>query len=253
MIELYSSSSNLGDNLGLTALAVLTPCRVHMYDDVGCRSVSPIFQGVCEVVHDNGSPTTHGPQSNATTHIGLPTTLRHLIQAGAQGHPALPVMRLTDEEIAKAREFLKPYPNPCVIKCSPQVTDARTPPLDIMTQIVRQNPGVSFLSFGLSKNHAKHNFAYVTTPGIHDFFDLPIREEAAIYHLVGRYIGVDSGTYHLALAVGCNCVVLCQEDHPTYRWSLFHYGPECWVGLTPKVWYHHWNKQFDLTPIGLYQ
>ncbi len=251
MIDLYSSSSNLGDNLGLTALASLTPCRVHMYDDIGCRSVSPIFHGVCEVVHDNGSPTTGGPKSNDPTHLDMPTTRRHLVAAGIYDQAALPVMKLTEDEIAKAREFLKPFPNPCIIKCSPQVTDARTPPIELLTQIVQQNPGVSFLNFGLSKNHAKYNFSNLTVPGLSTFFDLPIREQAAIYHLVGRYIGPDTGDYHMMLSVGGTCDVLVPPQSQGYRYQFFHYGPECWAGLPVRVKYHEWMRPLDKFITGL--
>jgi len=86
---------------------------------------------------------------------------------------------------------------------------------------------VSFLNFGLSKNHVKHNFANLTVPGIHTFFDLPIREQAAIYHVVGRYIGPDTGDYHMMLSVGGKCDVLVPTSSPGYSYQYFHYNAAC--------------------------
>jgi hypothetical protein len=251
MIDLYSSSSNLGDNLGYTALAAVTPVRVHMYDDKGCRCISPIFDEVCEVVHDNGSPTLGSPKSNDPTHINLPFTLRHLYAAGIFDKPAIPVMKLKDHEIEKAREFLKPFKNPCVIKCSPQVTDVRTPPQEILNRIVAANPGVDFLNFGLSKNHAKYNLANLTVPGLHTFLDLDVRDQAAIYQLVGRYIGPDTGDYHMMLAVGGQCDVLCPPSSPAYSHQFFHYNAACWMDQPVRVRYHMWTNPLGAFLTGL--
>lgn len=242
LIDLYSSSSNLGDNLGLTPLCAATACRVHLYDDAGCRGIAPIFAGLAEVVFDNGFPDGPGPVSNDPTHILAPTTMRHLVHygLGEVPLPAIPFMPLTVDETRRAAEFVSRYPNPCIIKCSPQVTDQRTPPLDLMARIVAANPLVTFLQFGLSKDHAKFNFADVTAPGIHLFYDLPIREQAAIYAAVGRYIGPDTGDYHLMLAVGGRADVLVPPDSPTYPYRFFHYNSGCWAGWNPRVRYHPW-------------
>ncbi len=242
MIELFSSSSNLGDNLGYTALAAVTPCRVHMYDDPGCRSVAAVFDGVCPVVHDNGSPTTHPPITNDPAHVQLPFTQRHLEAAGIFGQSAIPKMVLRQDEIDKARAFVVSYHNPCIIRCSPKVNDNRTVPLDLMKAIVDRNPDVSFLNFGLSKNHAKNNLVNLTVPGIHTFWDLSVREQAAIYHVVGRYIGPDTGDYHMMLAVGGVCDVLVPNDGPGYSYQYFHYNSTCWNGETPRARYFNWNQ-----------
>jgi len=251
MIELYSSSSNLGDNLGYTALAVLTPCRVHMFDDSCNRCISPVFEGICDVVHDNGSPTLGAPRSNDPTHIQLPFTQRHLYALGIFDRPAIPKMALKPEEIVKAKEFVAAYPNPCVIKCSPRACDVRTPPQEIMAAIVAANPDVSFLNFGLSKNHAKHNFFNLTVPGITTFLDLPVREQAAIYHVVGRYVGPDTGDYHMMLAVGGKTDVLCPTSSPSYSYRFFHYNELCWLGETPRARYFNWNLPLGEFVTGL--
>jgi len=246
MIDLYSSSSNLGDNLGLTPLCLATRCRVHMYDDVGCRGVAPIFDGVAEVVFDNGKPGGESPKSNDPTHIYAPTTIRHLIHhrmwTSGWRTSAIPRVVLKPEELAKARGFVADFRSPCIIKCSPQVTDQRTPPRDLLARLVKANPDTTFLQFGLSKAHAKYNFADVTVPGVQTFYDLPIREQAAIYAVVGQYVGPDTGDYHLMLAAGGSCDVLVPPESPTYAYAFFHYNDDCWTDGPSRVRYHDWTE-----------
>lgn len=253
MIDVYSSSGNLGDNLGLTALAAATPIRVHMYNDAGCREIARVFDGLCEVVFDNGGPVDGkptNPYSSDDTTIPWPLAKRHLIQHGILDKPAIPVMRLTEAEIERATQFvLDLYGDSvvevdklCIIKGSPQVTDVRTPPVDVLKRIIRGHPETTFLSFGLSSSHLKGGtFAHMELPRVKTFWDIPIREQAAIYHVVGRYIGVDTGDYHMMLAVGGQCDVLVPAQTWAYQYRYFHYGPECWLAEKPRVWYHDWR------------
>lgn len=242
MIDLYSSSSNLGDNLGLTPLCAATPCRVHMYDDAGCREVAPIFNGLAEVVFDNGSPEKGPPKSNDPMEINAPNSLRHLLRFGQSGKNAIPVMKLTEKEIAWTHILDHLLSNPCILKASPGKHSERTPPMEVIQKIVDENPDVTFLTFGLSKNHPKYNFVDAVPKGdnVKAFYDLSIRQLAAIYHVVGRYIGADTGDYHLMLAVGGKCEVLVPRESPTYPYSYFHYNDVCWRGEIPRARYAQW-------------
>ncbi len=248
MIDLYSSSANLGDNLGMTALARITPVRVHLYDDPAVRSIAPIFDGLCEVAFDNGSPQLGPPRSSDPGHFPGPTTSRFLEWAGytvgMPGSPsAIPHVRLTHPEIAGALRFLRDYPRDlCAIKSSPQELNQRTPPAGLMARIVAANPGVTFLNFGLSRQHVKSGTAHPSIPGVADIFDLPIRQQAAIYAVIGRYIGPDTGDYHLMLAVGGQCDVLVPLSSPTYSHQHFHYNGGCWAGQDIRCRYHDWSK-----------
>lgn len=244
MIHIYSSSSNLGDNLGYTCLADFDEVIIHMYDDAGCRAVGKIFENVAQVVYDNGSPEKGSPKSNDPTHINLPVGQRHLLALNIQGC-SIPKIKLTPEELKKGQEFASQFKNPCIIKCSPQVTDSRTPPLEIFENIIKKNPDVTFLNFGLSKNHPKHNFSNLTVDGIKSFYDFDIREQAAIYAAVGRYIGPDTGDYHLMLAVGGVCDVFVPANSPVYSYARFHYNNACWNDERVRVKYHYWFAEIS--------
>ncbi|TWW08802.1 hypothetical protein E3A20_20730, partial [Planctomyces bekefii] len=85
MLDLYSASSNLGDNLSLTPLMHQTPCRVHLYDDASVRAIAPIFDGLAEVVFDNKVPIA-SPEAN----IRGPHSQKTLVQFGYKDHNAIP-------------------------------------------------------------------------------------------------------------------------------------------------------------------
>lgn len=254
MIEIYSSSSNLGDNLSYTALAAHTPIRVHMYNDAGCRGVAPIFDGLCEVVFDNGGPVDGKPTNPRSTDDGTipwPAAKRCLLQYGFPDVPAIPIMKFEEWEIAEARDFVydlyndSPYEGDldiCVIKASPQVTDLRTPPIELMQAIIKSRPETNFIGFGLSPKHFKHNFANVELPRVKMFWDFSIRKQAAIYQIIGKYIGCDSGDYHLMLSTGGSCEVLVPAEKWNYRYQYFHYGPECWLDQPSRVKYYDWTE-----------
>lgn len=247
MIDVYSSSSNLGDNLGITALCALTPVRVHMFDDPGNREIAKVFDGVAEVVHDNGSPTTGSPKSSDPTHLGAPLSVRHLLAHGFEEGlrnrtvSAIPTIKLTSDEIRRAVEFLRPFKNPCIIKASPQEVNSRTVPSQMLRDIVGANPGVDFLSFSLSSKHLKTNTFNEVITNTHQFYDLDIRLEAAIYAVVGRYVGCDSGDYHLMLATGGKADVLVPPELPHYPYHYFHYVPRYWGVQPVRVMYHTWT------------
>lgn len=61
----------------------------------------------------------------------------------------------------------------------------------------------------------------------------PLRTLAARYRAVGRYFGVNTGNWHLAMAVGCKCLVVDADACEGYDPSLWRYSlPNCeYVGF----------------------
>ena len=273
MLDLYSSSSNLGDNLALTPLVRSIQSTVHLYDDPCVRSIAPIFEGICDIAFDNGSPSTHSPRSSDPGHPAVPATKRLLIAhkdvsqepdtewdgieplnpVDLLSVPAIPSIKLHPWEQRMAKDFAVQFKgkNLCVLKCNPQELNERTPPIELLRKIVADNPTTTFLNFGLSKNHAKSLSAHVSIDGVENFFDLPIRQLATFYAAIGRYIGPDTGDYHLMLAVGGKCDVLVPPSSPTYPHPLFHYGEECWLNQPSRVRYHDWSKAFEKSLTGI--
>lgn len=236
MIDLYSASSNLGDNLSFTPLMRAAPCRLHLYNDDAVRSIGSLFDGMAEVIYDNAAPIA-SPEAA----IAGPHSLKLLYQFGHPFANAIPSIKLTADEIEWARAFTADMVNPCIIKASTQKPNYRTPPVEIMQSIIDSNPGTTFLMSGLSSNHPKNNFVNVPLKGAYMLWDYPVRKLAAIYHAVGHYIGPDTGDYHLMLAVGGKTDVLVPRSNSEYPHIHFHYSPICWVGEKVRARYHHWD------------
>jgi hypothetical protein len=237
MIELYSASSNLGDNLSLTPLMHQTQCRVHLFDDASVKSVAPIFDGLAEVVFDNKGPIA-SPESN----VRGPHSKKTLVYFGYPNASAIPKINLTEKEISWARKYLEDMQitNGCIVKASTQQINYRTPPDGLMQMIVDSNPSFQFLTSGLSTKHPKNNFSNIPLKNVMTMWDYPIRSLAAIYSIIGRYVGPDTGDYHLMLAVGGKATVLVPESAWHYSHENFHYNEECWIDEEPRVSYHHW-------------
>lgn len=243
MIDIYSASSNLGDNLSLTPLCYLTKCRVHMYDDASCRAIAPIFDGLAEVIFDNGSPSTHGPAAGPEAAISGPHSAKTLAQFGFAGKNAIPRIKLTADEISWARHFLSDCQlhNACVVKASTQQINYRTPPAGLIESIVDQNPNISFVTSALSSSHPKNNFVHIPIRGALTMWDYKIRKLAALYSVIGRYIGPDTGDMHLMLAVGGKVDVLVPKSAWHYDHNHFHYRDIDFVDELPRARYHHWD------------
>lgn len=253
MIDLYSASSNLGDNLSLTPIMWATPARVHLFDDSANHSIAPIFDDLAEVAFDNVAPPRASPEGNA------PGPIARKLMVGQGLLPANPIPRikLKEEEVAKARETLAvmlgdKVSAACVIKANSAKQSVRIPPPEVLRRIVEQNPDVTFINFGLNASHAKHDFLHVSVDGVLEVFNLPIREQAAIYHVIGRYVGPDTGDYHLMLAVGGRCDVLVPHSSWEYDYHRFHYTPDCWTHeAAPRVTYHNWHQSLGVSMVGL--
>lgn len=248
MIELYSASSNLGDNLSLTP-ACWAPgtggARVHLVDDPCVRSIAPIFDGFADVVFDNPKP----PRTAVEWPIPGPKSRKILWGIGRGTANPIPKIMLTRDEVAAARTQLASIMHmagksgaPCVIKCNTAQQSYRTPPRVVLEKIVADNPGVTFLNFGLTPKHAKSQSQHLTIEGVVEVLDLPIREQAALYQVIGRYVGPDTGDYHLMLAVGGKCDVLVPDSVWHYNHGDFLYDESCWAAETePRVAYQNFN------------
>lgn len=252
LTDIYSDSPNLGDNLALTPILLSRPCRLHLYNEAWVRGIAPIFDGLAAetVWFDDGKKV----RQTDSLFLARPWTKRILGYYGLWNVPAIPQIKLTETEIKEGQRIAKIYQNPCIIKGSPQKTGERTVPDHILRNIVARNPDVTFIQFGFSQSHLKGEVAYSKIPGVVEFFDTPVRDMAAIYAGVGRYVGCDTGDYHLMLAVGGNADVICPPNSPTYNYDYVHYGSDCWLNLPPRVAYHCWenHSKKSISGINLY-
>lgn len=84
--------------------------------------------------------------------------------------------------------------------------------------------------------------------------DLPLRTVAACYYWIGRYVGVDTGNYHLMLAVNGQCDVWVPPKGNTigYSHEALHYPMlECGRDNSHRLNYVEMKPSTPRSVVGL--
>ena len=237
---------NLGDFLWLTPLARYVPdLTIQMREgDKRAQSVSPIFDGLCDVEFvENPSPTK---KTNDKIHV----TQKILNAYGVFGRNSIPKICLKEEEIKNAKKILSNYKNPIAIINNNSGTNdplnSRAkyvcPPHKNMQEICNHfiKNGRSVVQFGPTADYYDRD-TFVPLDGAFIIRGLSVRELAACYHLIGQMISGDTGDYHLMLAVGGECITLIPHEslYFGYIYSdlLYGYVNDDWAGEEPRCTY----------------
>lgn len=250
--------ANLGDILWVTPLARHIPdLVVHLRDnDEKVRATAPILQHTCAHVFD-GAPT-ETPKAQVQGHV----TQQILKAYDLEGKPSIPRVILTADEIRWAIDFLYQYGGPkrvaVVAHCSgvdnPTNHRARyvQGSVEDMEQIAKFWKGAGYTVFQFAPAPTFYS-TDIFTPfkGCVHIRGLTVRQLAACYYVIGRLISVDTGDYHLMLAVGGRVAAMVppHNDGVGYRhWDL-HYDATCWGDEKPRVTYiphADWWRAMDI-------
>ncbi len=249
-VEASVYGGNLGDALWVTPLARYEPdLTVWMRgDDAKACSVAPVFDGLsCVKLYPNPPDTR---KERCYAHV----TQQILAAYGHRGKPSIPRLLLTAAEVEWAVDWL--WTNvprtqsgniiAMVNHCSGSgdLTNHRA-------QYVRGNPEVFNSLARFWKGAGYKVLQFGPEPGFYDkdvftpiegaipVRGLSVRQLAAVYHVIGKLISIDTGDYHLMLAVGgkVSCLTPPHSEGMGYRhWDL-HYNAECWGDEKPRVRY----------------
>ncbi len=231
--------ANLGDTLWLTPLARYEPdLTVWMRgDDAKARSVAPILDGLCKVKLEPNPPETR--MSPIRAHV----TQRILAAYGHQG-PSIPRVLLTPEEVLWAVDYLKGVTGGHHSKVVALVNhcSGSWDPTNHRASYVRGNPGAfkalaafwrgagyKVLQFGPAHDFYARDI-WTPIEGAIPVRGLSVRRLAAVYHVIGKLISLDTGDRWLMLAVGGQvaCLVPPHSDEMGYRhWDLL-LDATCW-------------------------
>lgn len=245
--------ANLGDNLWLTPLlwsvenSVLTAI-----DHPHISSILPLFDGICEIELQKDVPGYKlDNNSHATEQIAA--------QLGITLKTKIPEIIVKPEEVAWAKDFLKDYPNPIAMINDNIGANApgnvaalyRRPPQHYIQEIATKlSKTHTVLQFGVVDNFmgSTHKMFTPLEGAVH-IRGLPTRQLAALYHAIGKYIGGDTGDYHLMVAVGGKAIVLIPPNNPAagYPYQRLLYKDEFWQG-TPRVTYYQHRFEPNLNP-----
>lgn len=79
---------------------------------------------------------------------------------------------------------------------------------------------------GLKPKHVLHILEVLDTPLSCGGSGLPLEHKINEFAANPRYIGCDTGDYHLMLAVGGKCIVLVPDDCDDYQYRRWHYDSD---------------------------
>lgn len=207
----------LGDTLSITPLASGLGQRAMILFPKGMEYLLFLFRDLCPARIAKEFPVFQWRQGQACK--------QKLDLFGLAKIEPLPVIKLDPDLIPKARAILAGYPSPIAFcpTCSKGWDHIRQRPYNFWVPVVRE----------LAKRFTVCQFGRTDYPTVSGakrmpFVDLPTL--AACYHLIGNYVGVNTGDYHLMLAVGGRCVVADSDPLHPYQKVL-------WWFDTPRVRY----------------
>jgi len=235
-------AGSLGDMLAATA--VFKNGRtgsVTLTDEPRIRNFSAIFNEIAEVKF---VPAVTSPMPLAGEG---PAAKRVLNALGIKDY-GTPYVKPKDDDINEAIEWIRSrdIKSPIVVNGAVGGGNSdhplrfyRKPPRETMEWIVQQllKSGFTPITFGITGNQETYDGA-IAVP------DLPIAKLAAMYQVIGRYIGPDTGDYHLMIGVGGRCVTLIPDNAWNYDYKMHLYTRDCFPSsFNPadnravRVWY----------------
>lgn len=242
-----NNAGSLGDWLSLTPLLramaaedplVITPESPHT------RQFATLYQGLAEVQF-----VTHEVDPTPERGAGGCFSRRILDRYGLTEYDPIPYVILTEQEKTDAANLLRSYTRPIVLnnttasarrdKPETSVANYRRLPDALTTSLVTdlRADGLTPIRFGTKATQTNIYDNHEVILGVHDLPDLPLRQLAACYAVIGEYIGTDTGDHHLMLAVGGRCTTFVPPSIPIYEHGRSHYTVADWGGREPREHY----------------
>jgi hypothetical protein len=160
----------------------------------------------------------------------------------------IPKIKLDNEEIEWAKDFLSEYNNPIAFqpfkrnhKQGTQLMDRdRSIPNKIIFDLVNElkGNGHDILQFGLSDDS-------IPVEGCIQIYDLPIRKWASCYHVIGNYLGADTGDCHLMLSVGGYSNIFIPPNGFNFNYDRILYREEDFEGEPIRAKYFPYEYDFS--------
>lgn len=235
-----SSCGGIGDNLIFTPIfKKIKNATIEMLDHPKCRNVSCLFDGMANVVFTDKPRGC--PEKDITGHIAQ----NKLDGLGITDVNCIPWTIVEDFNYALAAYSLKDYyvgkpflafvadnngsKDPSDWQAHHRLFPKWQEILDLLSE------RYTILQFGLSSSYTKFN-------NVRPILDVPLKKLAAIYKYIGAYVGIDTGDYHLMLAVGGISHVLVPPPSPFYSHRQWHYVPALWKESQVRAFYYPFDE-----------
>ena len=230
-------SQSMGDTLLLTAvckhqrnLIVELHPKAEQYDF--------FFKGICKEVKIVEKPTLC-PEKGGGLYVDR--KLAAMGHAGADNLPHVSRQAYFDF-LEEAKEELRDYHNPIVFapNTSPKGIPKAQFEMEFWKPILQElSKTYSVLQFGCSSNFS--DFDDVAG----QFIDYPLEKVAAMFSLIRKYVGVDTGIHHLMLAVGGDNVIYHHNRGLKEQFESGHMFHE-WNYDSPRVSYVNADSKFKI-------
>lgn len=207
----------LGDTLTLTPLASALGSKAIMLIPPKMAHFEFLFRNLCQTKITTDFPIFPWKRGQAAK--------QKLDMYGLGSVSPIPVVKLDPAVIKKGREFVARIASPLafVPTCSKGWEHIRQRQPLFWKEIVKKlSARFTVCQFGRKE--------YPTVDGAKRMPWVDLETLAGIYHHIGNYVGVNTGDYHLMLAVGGRCVVADSDPMPDYQAMLWEYH-------TPRVSY----------------
>jgi hypothetical protein len=237
-IIMGSQGGGIGDNLQITPIfKYFKNSTIEIKNNENGQHIAPLYEGMADIIFKSkpilqeesfniyGDVSRHHPLRNGA--------LNYLHIFGIENKVSpIPWILLKKDEIEWAREFLKDYKNPLAIVCSnsgykgTSTASYRFLDFERWQYIINEySKKYTILQFGLPNDTTNLN-------NIIPLLSLSIRQMAACFYVIGKCISIDTGPYHLALAVGAyvKCLVPTFGSTTDYFFGNWSYSPEMFDG-----------------------
>ncbi len=248
-LTITNTAGSLGDWLSITPLLAASPNSIVIAkDSPHTREFATLYQGLAEVKFTNENI----PPINETDEP-ICFSKRILNAYGFKNQSPIPIIRLNDDEIDWAKTFLNEYKNPIAFnnttassrrdKPDNDICNYRRLPDELSRDIVKtlKEDGFSILKFGCKNKHVIYN-NFDEINGVINIPDLSLRQVAACYKIIGKYIGTDTGDHHLMLSVGGKCELFVPQSTWHYNHAKHLYNLSVWGNEEPREGYNIFKK-----------
>lgn len=214
----------LGDLTILTAIAKQTECVVEL--PPGGEKYAVLFNDLAYVKITEKPTFTAVDESSTDLWVcDKMRTLNKEADAGLDVDDYMPIIFPSKAALEWARATLNKDMLPMKPNCSAQhklTRECHPQKWDRLVKALVSSDAfkdVEIVQFGITDNFDKLFGATVK-------LDWSIERLAAAYSVIGRYVGIDTGDLHVALAVGCKCLVFHPGECPGYRHNRWKYEHE---------------------------
>lgn len=244
-------NGSLGDCLYITSAFRYIDGKVILHNDEQSKQVGLIFNNICEVEYSDNPPERPDNiiKDFPSNFFEVHRSRKILLSLGIQNSISVPFIKLTKEEVEWAKQFLNKYKNPIVIvndnsgnwdKTNIRANYVR-PPIKLIEEICNNFISNNYtpLQFG-----RKEDNKFTPLNNSIQIRGLSIREIAACYSIIKKYIGGDTGDYHLMLAAGGFANVLIPDESKDlgYIYNDLLYKPENFENNVSRVNYINYNQ-----------